>query len=145
MTYLIVSCLLIFTPCGDIESIESVFDQIKKEEDKDKFIEEHEKSDCKEARAYAIALKASKAKDAFWPVNKYQIHKKNYEELSKLINNDPKNIRMRYARLLILEKAPRFLRNELDMNKDKSCLESEMRRSGFPNHLKVLIQKNTSL
>ena len=145
MTYIIVSCLLMFTSCGDIESIDSTFDQIKIKDDIDKFIEAHEKSDCEEAKAYVIALKASKAKDAFWPLNKYHIYKKNYEELSELISNNPENIRMRYARLLILEKVPGFLRNELDMDSDKSFLDLEMRQSGFPNHLKDLIKKNTSL
>ena len=143
--YSLILLLITNFNCSDIEKIDLEFENIKTGNEKHKFIAKYENSSCNEAKTYTLALKASEAEEAFWPHKKYQIYKTNYSTLSNLINEQPDNIRMRYARFLISQRVPGFLRNDMDFMEDKVFIITALEKAETPGYLKSLIKKNTSL
>ncbi|WP_103070557.1 hypothetical protein [Aquimarina sediminis] len=109
------------------------------------FIEKYSNSNTVSIKGYVISLKMKQSKYKFSPLSKLKIFKKEKENLELLIFKNPKNVHLRYIRLVIQEELPRILNYSSDIKKDKEFLKMILEKKDSTDYLDSYILKNTSL
>ncbi|HFS67906.1 MAG TPA: hypothetical protein ENK67_06800 [Flavobacteriia bacterium] len=121
------------------------FNNLKGEKSDLIFIKKYENSTKICVEAYVVAVKMRQAKYKWNPIKKMAILNKYKNQLDSLIVQYPKNIHLRYVRLLIQEKAPKILGYNKNITEDKKILQIEMKQKDSTDYLDKYIFKNTSL
>jgi hypothetical protein len=102
---------LFFSPDPLLDAgIRSDFKKVLKESSKaEAFIKKHENSQTQLAQAYKGAAKAMMAEHVLNPYSKYHLFKEGTKTIDKLITQQPKNIEIRFLRLMLQKESPSFL------------------------------------
>ncbi|PKH49437.1 hypothetical protein CXF68_01490 [Tenacibaculum sp. Bg11-29] len=96
-------------------------------------------------QGYVISLKMKQAKYKFLPWSKLIVFKKEKKKLENLISKFPKNVHLRYVRLVIQENLPGILNYSSQINSDKEFLKKYLNKKDSTDYLDKYIIKNTSL
>jgi hypothetical protein len=91
--------------------------------------------------AYRGATEALKAKHAFNPYTKLNYLKKSNESLQKAIQMRPQDIEIRFLRFSIQHYLPAFLRQDKELQQDKSVIVSQINDPSLDRELQQSIGK----
>ena len=109
------------------------------------YIKKYEESKNNDIKAYVISLKMKQAKYKIFPWSKLVAFNKEKKVLNQLIKANPKNVHLRYVRLVIQENAPKILAFNKYIKSDKLVLISILKIKDKTDYLDEYILKNTSL
>ena len=109
------------------------------------FINKYQSNKEVNIHAYVISLKMKHAKYKLFPWQKLKVFKTYKNQLEDLITKYPKNIHLRYLRLVIQEKAPNLLNYRAAIEIDKDFLSKILTIKDSTDYLDKYIIKNTSL
>lgn len=123
----------------------SEFHKLSSEKVEKQFIEKYETSSDPSIQAYVLAIRMKQIEYMYNPVTMISLFKKYTKELEAMAAQNPKNIHIRYIRLLIQEKSPSFLGYNDDIPKDKLFLKSALATNDETDFLDQYIKNNTSL
>ena len=109
------------------------------------FINKYQSNKEVKVKAYVVSLKMKQAKYKIFPWQKLSIFNKERKKLNTLIKLNPKNIHLRYIRLLSQENTPKYLGYNNFIKEDKEFLKSKLKVKDKTDYLDRFIVKNTSL
>jgi ribosomal protein S15P/S13E len=128
------------TPCFVKE-----YHQALTEDQELQFINKYKNSTKIDVKAYVVSLKMKQSKYKFFPWQKIKVFNKYKKHLEELISKHPKNVHLRYVRLVIQEKIPKMLNYYSEVKEDKEFLIKIMNEKDNADYLDTYIVKNTSL
>jgi hypothetical protein len=137
--------LFLFMGFSEAQIVMEEFHQLKSEIEEAVFITKYRKETCISVQAYVCAVEMKQAEYVFNPFTKLKIFKKTKRKLNLLIDTNPKNIDLRYIRLLLQERTPSILRYNDTIEEDKAFLLKKIDTKGIYKELQVYIYNNTSL
>ena len=109
------------------------------------FMNKYSKDSSASVQAYVCAVEMKQAEYAFNPITKLKIFNRAKRKLNLLIDINPKNIDLRYIRLLLQERTPSILGYNDTIDEDKTFLQKKIAAKEISKKLAVYIYKNTSL
>ena len=121
------------------------FHSLKSEKEENLFIVKYKNDNSVSVQAYLCAVEMKQAEYAFNPMTKFKIFNKAKRKLNLLIETNPKNIDLRYIRLLLQESTPSILRYNDTIEEDKIFLKKIIEAKKISKQLETYIYKNTSL
>lgn len=110
-----------------------------------KFINKYKDNKSIDVKAYVVSLQMKQAKYKTFPWSKLLVFNKQKKILNQLIKNHPKNVHLRYIRLVIQEQTPKVLGYNEFIKEDKSFLKAILKINDETNYLDTYILKNTTL
>lgn len=116
----------------EINEIRNKFLKVTTIKEADNYIQLLEKSELKEAKAYKAALLLMKAKFAFFPFNKWSYFKEGSALLDSSIQENPKNLEIRYIRFLFQSEIPNFLGYHNNLKEDYNLIVNNIINSLLP-------------
>ncbi len=122
----------------------TLFHELNNKQEEEFFINSYKDSSV-DAIAYVIALEMKKAEYTISPWNKLKIFRTQKKRLNLLIDRNPKNIHLRYVRLVLQEQTPSFLGYNENITEDKNILELMMSQEDSTDYLDKYITQYTSL
>ena len=128
--------------------LNEVIDQFHNLDDEAKeslFIEKYETSKDVSIQGYIAVLEMKKAQYVFNPFSKLRIFKQSKKKLNSLIEENPKNVHLRYIRLMVEERTPAFLGYNTNIEEDKKFLVNVLSLEDESDFMDSLIYKNTAL
>ena len=129
----------------NITEVQEEFHRLNNEDEELTFIEKYHGDLNPSVQAYICAVEMKQAEYRFNPMSKLRIFKKTKNKLEELILNNPKNIDLRYVRLLLQEKTPELLGYKNNIEEDKLFLQNELSLNNISKDLELYIHKNTSI
>ena len=129
----------------DLPQFVDEYHKISSKEEELGFINKYQSSKEVKIKAYVVSLKMKQAKYKIFPWQKLSIFNTERKKLNKLIKMNPKNIHLRYIRLLSQENTPKFLGYNNFIKEDKEFLKSILKIKDKTDYLDRFIVKNTSL
>jgi len=129
----------------NITEVQEEFHRLNNEDEELTFIEKYHGDLNPSVQAYICAVEMKQAEYSFNPMSKLRIFKKTKNKLEELILNNPKNIDLRYVRLLLQEKTPELLGYKNNIEEDKLFLQNELSLNNISKDLELYIHKNTSI
>ena len=121
------------------------FHALKSEKEENLFMVKYKNNNSVSVQAYLCAVEMKQAEYAFNPMTKFKIFNKAKRKLNLLIETNPKNIDLRYIRLLLQESTPSILRYNDTIEEDKIFLKKIIEAKKISKQLETYIYKNTSL
>lgn len=109
------------------------------------FINKYKNSKNIDVLAYVVSLKMKQAEYKIFPWSKLKIFNKEKKNIEALIKKYPKNIHLRYMRLVIQENLPKILNYNSSIKEDKIFLKNMIKQKDSTDYLDTYIIKNTSL
>ncbi|APG65510.1 hypothetical protein LPB136_09130 [Tenacibaculum todarodis] len=109
------------------------------------YIKKYKDNKSVDVQAYVVSLQMKQAKYKTFPWSKLSVFNKQKKILNKLIKTHPKNVHLRYVRLVIQEKTPKILGYNDHIKEDKTFLKAILKKSDKSDYLDEFIIKNTSL
>ena len=126
----------------EIEEVRNNLLNVTTIKEADNYIQLLEKSNLKQANAYKAAMLLMKSKFAFFPFNKWSYFKKGSKLLDISIENDPKNIEIRYIRFLFQSEIPKFLDYHKNIEQDYNLIINNIINSSLPlNFRQTMLSK----
>ena len=129
----------------NITEVQEEFHRLNNEDEELIFIEKYHGDLNPSVQAYICAVEMKQAEYRFNPMSKLRIFKKTKNKLEELILKNPKNIDLRYVRLLLQEKTPELLGYKDNIQEDKLFLQKELSLNNISKDLELYIHKNTSI
>ncbi len=129
----------------NITEVQEEFHRLNNEDEELTFIEKYHGDLNPSVQAYICAVEMKQAEYRFNPMSKLRIFKKTKNKLEELILKNPKNIDLRYVRLLLQEKTPELLGYKDNIQEDKLFLQKELSLNNISKDLELYIHKNTSI
>jgi hypothetical protein len=130
---------------NDTPDFVSEFHNVNSKQDEANFIKKYSKSSDINIVGYVISLKMKQAKYKFFPWEKLSIFNKEKNNLEKLIKANPKNLHLRYLRLVIQENTPKLLNYFSSIENDKFVINKFLTKKDKTDYLDQYIKNNTSL
>ena len=127
------------------QSVVVEFHRLKGEKEEQNFINKYKSESNPDVKAYVYSLEMKKAEYSYNPVEKLTIFNRYRTKLESLISKHPSNIHLRYMRLTIQEKLPRFLGYSSSIEADKKFLKQKMDNKDASDYMDDYIKQNTSL
>lgn len=111
----------------------------------DIFLNKLNNNNSAEAKVYKGALFMFKSKYAVSPVNKYKHFKTGKNLIDEAVHLNPKNIEIRYIRLVFQHQLPDFLGYNKYKSEDLSVFKNEFTKSSLSKNTKAYFIKNMLL
>lgn len=109
------------------------------------FYNKYKNSNSPSILAYVCSIGMKQATYCYNPISKLAIFKSNKQQLNELISSNPKNVHLRYIRLVLQENAPPFLGYNEHIIADKKFLLHILQTEDETDFLDQYIYKNTSI
>lgn len=109
------------------------------------FIKNYEKSTDPSVLGYVLAIKMKQSEYSYNPLKKFKTFDEAKKRLNSLIVSNPNNTHLRYVRLVLQEKSPRFLGYKDNIEQDKGFLIKKLGVADDSDFLDVYIYNYTSL
>lgn len=138
---IVITCFLIF----ENQSVVKEFHELASKKEEAVFIKKFKQKSDPTIQAYVCAVEMKQAEYHFNPIVKLKIFNSTKNKLELLITKHPNNTDLRYIRLMLQERIPRFLGYRTSIEKDKSFLFSKIKAKQISKEFKYYIYKNTSL
>ena len=139
------SLFFLFAVFSESKTVMDQFQELKSEKEELVFIMKYKKDSSASVQGYVCAVEMKQAAYAFNLNTKLKIFNKAKKKLNVLIDTNPKNIDLRYIRLLLQERTPSILGYKDTIEEDKLFLETKIENKETSKELEVYIYKNTSL
>ncbi len=134
-----------FISFDDVPMYVNEFHEIKTKEEELQFISKYENSNNASVLGYVVSLRMKQAKYKLMPWDKISVFRTERDNLEKLINENPKNIHLRYLRLVIQESTPKLLNYFSNIETDKNIIKTYLKKTDNTDYLDQFIKNNTSL
>lgn len=121
------------------------FHELTTKETELEYITKYKSSSDVSAIGYVTSIRMKQAKYKFFPWDKLSVFNKEKSRLEELIRYNPKNIHLRYLRLVIQENTPKILNYNSNIKQDKSFIKEFLTIDDKTDYLDKYILKNTSL
>ena len=138
-------CFLLMVVFSESQTIMNNFHELQSKQDEEKFLKKFSESSDVAVQAYVCAVEMKQAEYAINPISKLKIFNKTKKKLALLIKNNPKNIHLRYVRLLLQEKTPAILGYKDNIEEDTLFLKNEINNNNIPIEFQNFIESNTSI
>lgn len=146
MSTLFLSILFFFqSNISEVPDYINEYDKLSNKQEELIFINKYQNSKNIDVMAYVVSLKMKQAEYKVFPWSKLKIFNKEKKTLESLIKKHPKNIHLRYMRLVIQENLPKILNYNSSIKEDKFFLKNIMKQKDSTDYLDTYIIKNTSL
>lgn len=137
--------LLSLFPSFQIKDVVEQFHRLETKDSEIAFSNTYQGSFDPSILAFVCAVEMKQVEYLYNPYKKLKIFHKTKQRLNLLIQRNPTNIYLRYVRLLLQEKTPRFLGYNENIQEDKKFLQRQMNIKDESDYLDRYIHKNTSL
>jgi hypothetical protein len=137
--------ILLFFPPNDTPDYINEYDKLSSKKEELTFINKYQNKSNVDITAYVVSLRMKQAEYKFLPWKKLEIFNKEKKNLESLIKKYPKNIHLRYMRLVIQENIPKILFYNSNIKEDKIFLKQMIAKKDNTDYLDKYIIKNTSL
>ena len=136
---------ILFLSSTNIKEVVEEFHDLDTRESEVEFVENYTQSSQPSILAYVCAVEMKQAKYGYNPISKLRIFKHSKKKIDSLIQTNPTDVHLRYIRLVLQEKTPRFLGYNDYIEEDKTFLSSKLEIIDDSDYLDLYIHKNTSL
>ncbi len=137
--------ILFFFQSNNIPDYINEYDTLSSKQEELNFINKYKNTKNIDITAYVVSLRMKQAEYKIFPWSKLKIFNKEKKNLESLIKKHPKNIHLRYMRLVIQENLPKILNYNSSIKEDKIFLKNMIKQKDTTDYLDAFIVKNTSL
>jgi hypothetical protein len=135
---------LSFTPSNIIGVVEEFHNLNSRKAERD-FIKNYQESADPSILGYVLAIEMKQSEYSYNPLKKFKTFDDAKKKLNNLIERNPNDIHLRYVRLVLQEKSPKFLGYKDFIEQDKGFLIKKLEIVDDSDFLDIYIHNYTSL
>jgi len=140
LLYCAVFTILISTSA--LEDVRMNFFQVNSVDQADDYINKLQDDESLESKGYIASLNFIKSRFVKFPFTKMKYFKIGKKALDDLINENPKNVEIRYLRFLMQKQVPEFLGYYKNINEDFNVITIGIEKDNVSNEIKSNILTN---
>ena len=130
---------------SNLSAFVSEFHELDSKTKEEAFIAKYKSSNEASILGYVYAIEMKQIEYSYNPITKIKDFNTIKVKLNALVTKFPRNLHLRYIRLLIEEKTPSILGYKNFIEEDKKVLNEKLKIKDETDYLDTYIYKNTSL